>query len=117
MRVTAQWPTVSVPENGQLIVPDAERGVNNRKDYYTGSSLRCKTDHCVRAQFDVFFRSGPGRHADAHCRLALPYGATAPARAIFLNTANHLERFLRRSEGRQNLVDYHVVQNFESCVR
>src|SRR5882724_4141481 len=103
-------------KKGQLIVPDAERGVNNGKDHCRASSLPCKTYHCVRAPLNVLFRGGPRRHADTHCRLALPHGATAPARAIFLNTANDLERFLRRSEGCQNLVDYHIVQNFESRV-
>src|SRR5882724_11700095 len=102
--------------SGQLIVPDAERGVNNGKDQGGASSLPCKTYHCVRASLNVLFRGGPRRHADAHGRLALPDSATAPARAIFLNTANHLERLLRRSEGCQNLVDYYVVQNFESRV-
>src|SRR5882724_2471245 len=113
----AKGPTISAAvKKGQLIVPDAERGVNNGKDHCRASSLPCKTYHCVRAPLNVLFRGGPRRHADTHCRLALPHGATAPARAIFLNTANDLERFLRRSEGCQNLVDYHIVQNFESRV-
>jgi hypothetical protein len=46
-------------KKGQLIVPDAERGVNNGKDHCRASLLPCKTYHCVRAPLNVLFRGGP----------------------------------------------------------
>src|SRR5689334_7331855 len=78
-----------------------------------------RTDGTRDAQYrlqtavDVGLGGGPGGDADPHGVASLPDGSPAPAGAVFLYAADDALSDFRRTERDENLVQNHLVKNFE----
>src|SRR5438309_429801 len=71
-------------------------------------------DNRCDATIDVLIVSCPTGNTDPHRRAALPFRASAPARTVILNSANHASRGVVIAERDEHLVQHHVVEHRES---
>ena len=79
-------------------------------------------DHGGCAALDIVVGGAPVGNADTHGCFPLPFGAAAPASALCLNCRDDLPRLVRRSEGDEDLVQDHFVEDcktgaFEACCK
>src|SRR5579885_822162 len=72
-------------------------------------------EHRRQAAFNVGLGCGPGGNADAHCCLALPDRAAAPAGAIGLKLRHDPAGEVVISKGDQHLIDNYLIENPIAC--
>jgi len=78
---------------------------------------RGEAQHGGEALLDIRIRRRPAADADAHGGTALPNGRPAPAGPVALNRSDDAPGFFRLAERHQHLIQYHLVQDLEACLR
>ena len=71
--------------------------------------LGCNSKNRRQTFLNVFARGRPGRHADSHGNMSLPFGFAAPTGPLRLDTPDNPASLFFIAEFNQNLIQHNII--------